>query len=360
MKISILIPCHNESDSVRVCVESCLNQTRKPNQILVVNDGSTDDSGEILATFGKKIDVLTIPVATGNKSHAQQRGLPFITGDIFVATDGDTILDPKLLECVEKTFREQPNIIAICGYVKSLEFNWLTACREIDYVVGQNLYKVAQSYLDAVFVIPGCSGAFHTKTFRDVVSFDHDTLTEDLDFTYKFHELGLRIAYSQGMVAYTQDPSTLHSYINQMRRWYLGGWQNLRKHFHLMKKPNNIFQLSLNYIEGLVFSLAFFIAPLVNLRFFLFFFIPFFFLMLLTGAYAAIVRKRFDLFYYSPLYIVIVYTNAYLFLEQFWVEIIMKKKNLVWFQPVRRTINRRKSVLVWLGVERRNLHTQHV
>ncbi len=359
MKISILIPCHNEAASIRVCVDSCLNQTRPPDQILVVNDGSTDRSGEILASFGDRIEVITVPVATGNKSYAQQKGLAHITGDVFVATDGDTILDPKLVEAVERTYTEQPDIIAICGYVQSLQFNWLTACREMEYVIGQNLYKVAQSYLDAIFVIPGCSGAFRTKMFRDIIRFDHDTLTEDLDFTYKFHKLGLRIAYAKDMVAYTQDPSTLHSYINQMRRWYSGGWQNLRKHVDIIRKPNNVFQLSLNYIEGFVFSIAFFIAPLINIRFFLSFLVPFFIFILTMGAYAAIARKRIDIFYYSPMYVIIAYTNAYLFLEQFWVEIIMRKSNLVWFQPARRTINRRKVDLVWTELERRNFHTNH-
>lgn len=339
MKVSILIPCHNEEKSIYECVKSCLNQTRKPDQILVVNDGSTDRSAEILESFGNKIEVLTIPVATGNKSYAQERGLARITGDIFIATDGDTILEPKFVETAERTFLEQSDITAVCGYVKSLKYNWLTACREIEYVIGQNLFKVAQGYLDAIFVIPGCSGAFNTKTFRDVIKFDHDTLTEDLDFTYKFHELGLRIAYARGMIAFTQDPDTLGSYINQMRRWYSGGWQNLRKHFHILKKPNNVFQLSLSYIEGFVFSIAFFIAPFVNIRFFQYFITQFILFILLLGFISAILRRRFDLFYYAPMYVVLLYINIYIFLEQFWIEIIQKKSNLVWFQPKRREIN---------------------
>jgi cellulose synthase/poly-beta-1,6-N-acetylglucosamine synthase-like glycosyltransferase len=339
MKISILIPCHNEEKSIKACVQSCLDQTRVPDQILVVNDGSTDKSGELLASFGDKIEVLMIPVATGNKSYAQERGLEHITGDIFIATDGDTLLDPKLVQIAEETFDEQKDIVAICGYVKSLKYNWLTACREIEYVIGQTLFKVAQGYLDAIFVIPGCAGAFHTKTFKKVIRFDHDTLTEDLDFTYKFHRLGLRIAYAQGMIAYTQDPDTLSSYINQMRRWYAGGWQNLRKHFHILKKPNNSFQLSVSYIEGFIFSVALFIAPFFNIRFYEYFIVPFLTFVLLLGGLSAIMRKRWDLFFYSPTYFVLVFINAYIFLEQFWFEIVQKRSNLVWFQPKRREIS---------------------
>jgi biofilm PGA synthesis N-glycosyltransferase PgaC len=104
MKISILIPAHNEERSIRATVQSCLEQTRPADQILVVNDGSTDKTGEILASFGDKIEVITIPVATGNKSYAQEYGLKFVTGEVFIATDGDTILDPRFVENIEPHF----------------------------------------------------------------------------------------------------------------------------------------------------------------------------------------------------------------------------------------------------------------
>ena len=239
MKTCIMIPCHNEEKSIRACVESCLLQTRIPDQILVVNDGSIDRSGKILAEFGNKIQVLTIPIATGNKSHAQEQGLKYVDADIFIATDGDTVLDPYLVEEIEKSFLENPNAVAVGGYVQSLKHNWLTACREIDYIVGQNLYKVAQANVGALFVIPGCAGAFRTEIFRKHIRFDHDTLTEDLDFTYKLHENYFEIIYNRKAIAYTQDPATLGEYINQMRRWYSGGWQNLKKHYWLLKKPGN-------------------------------------------------------------------------------------------------------------------------
>ncbi len=72
MKITILIPCHNEEKSIKSTINSCLNQSRTPDEILVVNDGSTDRTGDILASFGNKIKVVNIARATGNKSYAQE------------------------------------------------------------------------------------------------------------------------------------------------------------------------------------------------------------------------------------------------------------------------------------------------
>ena len=339
MKISLLIPCHNEEKSIRRCVESCLAQTRIPDQILVVNDGSNDRSGEILKEFGDRIEVLTIPVATGNKSYAQEKGLQGIVGDYFVTTDGDTILEEHFVENIEKKIQENPQAAAVCGYVKSLRFNWITACRELEYVIGQDLNKVAQSYTHSIFVIPGCAGAFKTSLFRGEITFDHDTLTEDLDFTYKLHQSYYEIVYEKNAISYTQDPSTLDSYINQMRRWYCGGWQNLRKHYKIIKKPNNALQLSLAYIEGFIFSIAIFLLPLIDIRFFLYFIPPYLLFILSLGTYAAIVRRRWDLFYFAPTYIILIFINAFIFLEQFWKEIVLGRSNLIWFQPPRREIS---------------------
>jgi cellulose synthase/poly-beta-1,6-N-acetylglucosamine synthase-like glycosyltransferase len=306
--------------------------------VLVIDDGSTDNSARILRKFGKRIDVVTIPKATGNKSLAQERGLRFITGDVFIATDGDTILDSNFVQYIEEDFQKSPDVVAVGGYVKSLKHNWLTACRELDYLIGQDLFKLAQSYIDTMFVIPGCAGAFRKDIFLKYIQFDHDTLTEDLDFTYKLHEEYFMIAYDRRAVAYTQDPGTLSEYVNQMRRWYCGGWQNLRKHYKILGKPNNALQLSMSYLEGLMFSVLIFALPILSPHSFLFFLIPYIAIVFAMGTYGAIKRKRLDLLLYAPLYLILLYIHAAVFLEQFWKEIVLRRTNLVWFHPARREI----------------------
>jgi cellulose synthase/poly-beta-1,6-N-acetylglucosamine synthase-like glycosyltransferase len=334
MKISILIPAHNEEKSIRICIDSCLNQSRIPDEIVVVNDGSTDKTAEILASFGEKIKVISGPEATGNKSFAQEIGLSYVSGEVLICTDADTVLDKKFVELIEKDFID-PELAAVAGYVRSLKYNWLTACRALDYVIGQNIYKLAQSYINFIFVIPGAAGAYRTEIFKKYVTFDHDTVTEDLDFTYKFNKKELRIKYDREAIVYTQDPPSIKSYINQMRRWYGGGWQNLIKHFRIIKGPAKALELSLMYIEGLVFSLMCFLIPLVNIRFELYF-ISFYFLVIQALAiYAAIKEKRVSLLYVSLPYLLLVFINAWIFLEQFFNEVIFKKKNLIWLRPDR-------------------------
>ena len=204
MRISILIPCYNEEKSIRTSAESWLAQTRPADEIIVVDDCSSDQTSQILLDFIRERKIKTIklvhtPKNTGNKSHAQEFGLKHVTGEVLITTDGDTMLDPHFVEHIERDF-EDPKVAAVGGYVRSLKYNWLTACRALDYAVGQNIDKLAQDYIDYLFVIPGSAGAFRTHIFKNELKFDHDVLAEDLDITYKLHRLGYKIKYDRNAV----------------------------------------------------------------------------------------------------------------------------------------------------------------
>ena len=335
LRITILIPAHNEERSIRACIESCLNQSRPADEIVVVNDGSTDRTAEILAEFGTRINVITIPTATGNESHAQEYGLRFITGDVFIATDGDTILSRDFVRYVEEDFGD-PATSAVAGYVRSQKHNWLTACRAFEYAVGQNLHKLAQHHIGYLFVIPGAAGAFRVRDFFNYITFEHDTLTEDLDFTYRLHQQGLRIFYDRRAVVFTQDPTTLYAYINQMRRWFGGGWQCLMKHLPLAtREPKVALELTLMYAEGILFSLLLFILPLISLPFYVAFIASYLVIASLFALFAAWRERRWGLLLIPIPYLFLVFINSYIFLEQFVKEVILRRKNLYWFKPER-------------------------
>ena len=336
LKISILVPCWNEEKSIEKNILSCLNQTVKPHQIVVVDDSSTDGSSEILAKYQDQITVVKTPQRLGNKSYAQEYGLQFITGDAFVTTDGDTVLDKDFVKRIAEDFQD-PEVAAVSGYVRSLKHNWLTAYRAYEYVIGQNIHKLAQSSLNYIFVLPGAASAFRTEIFKKYISFDHDTVTEDLDFTYKLHKNNLKIKYDRQAVVFTQDPSDIHSYIKQIRRWYGGGGQNLVKHLNrdLVDDPRRVFELSLIYIDGLVFSFLLWLLPIINLNLALRYFYVMFLFIALQAAYAIIKEKRPDLIL-TPVFVsFLMFVNSAIFIEQFFKEVIFRKKSLVWLSAER-------------------------
>lgn len=336
MTISIIIPAHNESKSIRKCLEACRNQTRPPDQIVVINDGSTDDTATILQEFdASDIDIIELSAPSGSKSYAQQIGMRYVTGDVFIMTDADTRLHTDYVAVIEERFADK-NISAVAGKVASLRHNWLTAARSFEYAIGQNLHKQAQGHLNSILVIPGASSAFRTVDFREYITFDHDTITEDLDFTYKLHKQNKRIVYEPRALVYTQDPTSFSSYANQVRRWVRGGWQNLRKHSDIMKKkPRIFFELSLTYSEGLIFSLALFILPVVTPELYLKVLLALELIVALQVIYTARLERRLDILPVILYYPFLMYLNSYIFLEQFLSVIVFGNKNLVWFQPER-------------------------
>lgn len=313
---------------------SCLNQTVKPHQIIIVDDCSTDRSPQILAEFGEQITVVRTPRNSGNKSSAQEYGLQFVTGEVMVTTDGDTMLDEHFVENMAREF-ENPKIAAVCGYIKSLKYNWITRSRAYEYSVSQNLHKIAQNHMKFLFVIPGAAGAFRTDIFKKYIKFDHDTITEDLDFTYKLHKMGFRIGYNRKAIAYTQDPTTINSYMNQMRRWHGGGWQNLIKHIDIIFHPTQALELSMLYIEGFIFAIMLFVMPFINLKFELVLLGYYFLVAFILSIFAAIIEKRVDLLLAPIPYMFLMFINAYVFLEQFVKEVIFRKRTLAWFKPQR-------------------------
>lgn len=335
MKITVLIPCHNEELTVRRCIESVLNQSRKADEVIVVNDGSRDTTLKILKQFKKKIKVISISKKTGNKSIAQERGFKHATGDIIITTDADSILDCHFIKNISKEFKDK-KVAAVAGYVKSIENNWLTSCRQIDYLISQEIHKRAQSLVNALYVIPGCAGAYRREVFNTYISFDHDTVTEDLDFTYKYHRNDLKVGYCKDAVVYTEDPSTLKDYIIQLQRWHAGNWQNLIKHISVINKPGNALELTLTYLEGLTFPLLLVIAFILNFNVFMYFSVTYLVIISLFALYGAKRDNRWDIVAHVVTYYFISFINYGIFIEQFLREVVFQKRNLAWFKPERK------------------------
>ncbi len=190
--------------------------------------------------------------------------------------------------------------------------------------------------MDFLFVIPGAAGAFRLKEFRQYCKFNHDTLTEDLDISYVLHENGLKILYDRRAVVFTQDPASLHSYINQMRRWFGGGWQCFMKHKGLaVKEPKVALELSLMYLEGIIFSILLFITPFLSLKFFGTFIASYLVVAFAFAIFAAYKERRPSLLLIPFPYLLLVVINAYIFLEQAFKEVVLGRKNLTWFKPER-------------------------
>ena len=121
-KISVIIPIYNaEKDLIR-CVKSILNQTYKEIEIILINDGSTDNTAEICTEL-KKADKRIKYLSTENKgvSHARNKGLLMATGEYITFADSDDYLESNMYEEIMNDILESNADIGICGYDEGKE-----------------------------------------------------------------------------------------------------------------------------------------------------------------------------------------------------------------------------------------------
>src|SRR5262249_339147 len=94
MRISVLVPAHNDAAVLRECLDGVLRQTLRVDEIIVVADACTDDTVDVAASYG----AIVVETQQGAKAASQDVGLPYVTGDILVCLDADTVIDDDVVE----------------------------------------------------------------------------------------------------------------------------------------------------------------------------------------------------------------------------------------------------------------------
>jgi len=115
-KISIIVPVYNAEKHLKECLDSIINQTLKEIQIIIINDGSNDNSKEIILDYGSKDDrILFINSLNEGVSAARNKGIEKATGKYIGFVDADDYLDPKMYQRLFEVAEEQNASLAICN-----------------------------------------------------------------------------------------------------------------------------------------------------------------------------------------------------------------------------------------------------
>jgi cellulose synthase/poly-beta-1,6-N-acetylglucosamine synthase-like glycosyltransferase/peptidoglycan/xylan/chitin deacetylase (PgdA/CDA1 family) len=231
-RVSVLIPAWDESDNVRATIRSVLANTRQPDEIIVIDDGSKDDTlahaRAMQAEFPSIVRAIT--KENGGKASALNYGLTYATGDVVVAIDGDTVLDTGCIDAIVRPFA-QDRVGATAGKIVPANANTLLEKYQyLEYLVGQNIDKEVISWLGAVNVVPGAVGAWRRELIFAAGGYSEDTLVEDQDLTLAVLGLNYAVVYVPDAIAYTEVPTALHSFYFQRFRWTYGTFQCLWKY----------------------------------------------------------------------------------------------------------------------------------
>jgi poly-beta-1,6 N-acetyl-D-glucosamine synthase len=227
-RISLIVPAYNEAITIRSCVES-LQALNYPNyEVVVVDDGSTDNTlEEVSHNKGIKI----IHQENQGKPRALNNGIKASTSEIIVTVDADTTLDKNALGKIAERFASDDRLGAVAGNVKvNPERKIMNAVQSAEYATGINLIRKGQSVLGCVMIVPGPIAALKREAVERVGYFSDDTFAEDFDITVKILKAGYRVEYEEKSLAYTDAPKNTEDLIKQRRRWHRGMIQVLDKH----------------------------------------------------------------------------------------------------------------------------------
>lgn len=133
-KLTIIVPAYNEKESIADTIMSLKNQTVKPDEIIVVDDGSTDGTGDIAMSYGVK--VIRPSSNTGSKAGAQNFAMSIVHTEFTMALDADTTLAPDAIEKLLPAFKDE-EIAAACGFVIP---------RHIDTIWERALHRISSCF----------------------------------------------------------------------------------------------------------------------------------------------------------------------------------------------------------------------
>ena len=229
LDVTVIIPAYNEVASVADTIKSLQTQTSPPAAIIVVDDCSTDGTGDVAHALG--VVVVRPPANTGSKAGAPNFGLRYVRTALTVAIDADTVLARDALERLLPAFND-PGVAAACGFVlpQRVRSVWERG-RYVEYLFAFTYYKQLQEYYGKPLISSGCFSMYRSDILGAHNGWSNRTLAEDVDLTWSLYQGGHAVRFVPEAVCYPIEPCTLTLMGKQLRRWSHGFVQNVKLHW---------------------------------------------------------------------------------------------------------------------------------
>jgi cellulose synthase/poly-beta-1,6-N-acetylglucosamine synthase-like glycosyltransferase/peptidoglycan/xylan/chitin deacetylase (PgdA/CDA1 family) len=263
--VSVVVPAFDEVVGIERAVRSLASSDYPELEVIVVDDGSTDGTGELVERLGlDRVAVVRQP--NMGKPAALNHGIASARHDLLVLVDADTVFEPATLGRLVQPFRD-PGVGAVSGNTKvGNRRGLLGRWQHIEYVMGFNLDRRLYDVLQCMPTVPGAIGAFRRQALAEIGGISDATLAEDTDATIALGRAGWRIVYVEEARAWTEAPSSLGALWRQRYRWCYGTLQSIWKHRAAFwrKGEERIGRRALPYL--VLFQIALpLLAPLIDL-----------------------------------------------------------------------------------------------
>ncbi len=282
--VSILAPAYNEEATIVESVRSLLSLRYPHFEVLVINDGSKDqtlralreafeleaverdheevlDHAPVVGLYGSPMhpNLFVIDKQNGGKADALNAGINQARSPIFCSMDADSILEPDALLRVIQPFLDDPdNVVASGGTVRiangcriqggrivevGLPRNPLALFQTVEYLRAFLMARLAWSRVGVLTIISGAFGLFRRSAVVEAGGYARDTVGEDMELVVRLHRhyrdrrQSYRIAYVPEPVCWTEAPQTLSTLSRQRSRWQRGALETFATHRAMLFNP---------------------------------------------------------------------------------------------------------------------------
>jgi 1,2-diacylglycerol 3-beta-glucosyltransferase len=269
--VSILVPAHNEENTIEGCVHSLANLNyslngKKNFEVIVINDGSNDNTAALLNKLENEFDNFKVmtrkpPHAGKGKGYVLNDGLKHANGELIAVFDSDAIVEPDFLDLIVP-YMDEEGVAGVQSRVKmyNKNENLLTNLQHIEFsIYGDVLLKARDLLGGAAFL--GGNGQITRKDVLDEYNgWDGYALTEDLNISVKLMIHGWKIRYCGESVVYQEAVKDWKPFFRQRTRWAMGNMETLfvylksilQSDISVLKKIDSVYYLSTLLLNGFV------------------------------------------------------------------------------------------------------------
>jgi cellulose synthase/poly-beta-1,6-N-acetylglucosamine synthase-like glycosyltransferase len=226
--VTVAVPVWNEQETLAGTLESllALDYPKDKLHIVVVNDGSTDNTLQIARSFEHHAQIEIIDKENGGKHTAVNLVLENSQSELFGCLDADSFVDKDALLNIVKYFEEK-DTMAVTPCMKVLDpKTFIQKLQAVEYTMGIFLKRVFGN-LNSIQVTPGPFSIFRKKVFDDLGPYKKAHNTEDFEIALRMHLNHYKIVNSHKAFVYTKTPDNIRALLKQRVRWTQGSIQNL-------------------------------------------------------------------------------------------------------------------------------------
>ena len=239
--VSILMPAHNEGAVLIPVVEQMTKLNYPAYEVILINDGSTDDTSEVMKALAKKYSCVRVVDLKKNcgKANALYLGLIASKGEVLVGVDADSYLDKDALRYMVSHFVNKNNgerVGAVTGNPRVRNRGSLLGKIQLcEYASIISLIKRTQRVLGKVMTVSGVCVAYRKRALLDCGFWDRDMMTEDIAVTWKLEKNFWDVRYEPRALCWMLVPETIKGLWRQRKRWAEGGLEVVFRHWDIFK-----------------------------------------------------------------------------------------------------------------------------